>query len=1024
MKIRKKRRVQTMSEIKWSPAQESAITSVDSNVLLSAGAGSGKTAVLTERIYQLVKNGADLSRFLVLTFTNAASAEMKKRIRERLLGDEKLSGYTSIIENSHIETFDSFALFLVKRYAFRLGVSPNIGILDGTLLDIQRNNICNNLITYLYINKDSDFLDLISRYCSKNDNQIRDYILELSKTAGNQLNKDEYLSNFIKHYFDEERLNKIIDEKLKSMANAIETAIKEAEGLENPEDATNIINYLEDLLTCANDYDSLVAKIDLNSFPGKTKTPTSDKDYRDYIKSKLGKVLVGEQEFGSRQEIIDQYMSSKKDVETMLKIVQQIEKELDAFKKEKSLYPFADVAALALKALDMPDIREDMSNYFQYILVDEYQDTSLLQELVINKLERNNVCMVGDIKQSIYRFRNADCTLFQEKFDLYKDGKGGKLINLNTSYRSRKEIVDIVNEMFEKLMTPKSNPIDYSQGHNFEYGFKKYEELMDPNEDYKLKVYRYPIEKGKSSLEVETNIIALDIYNKIQKKYQVYDSSTKSFRNCTLKDFAIIVDKGSNFDKIKAILSNHNLAVKVVYDEPVRDSELVLVLKNLLVLFSKVSNEEYDDKFKHAFVSISRSFVIEDKDQTIFDYVKNGNYYDSPLLKKIYSVVNRCKYMSLETILCELVDGFKIYDQLNKLTKFSNNVNKIELFVNLAKEMDSLGMPLEGLISYFEDLNNFDLEISYVDKDVSENSITLITIHRSKGLEYPIVYLPGLTSSFTHSAQTAFLINDKYGPLLPGVGNNAKSSLFNHLLKLDEAKADFEERLRLFYVAVTRARERLIMVYGMKENGEPNIIEATSCNSFAKLIHYLGLEMKYGIDAPSIDKNIVRIEGQLPEKHITVSSIDVKPVEKIKKRASKEQTSEVNEELLEFGSEIHYLLEIADYETKDLSFVKDSKMQRYVRNVLYSEIFKNVKNNQILHEFSFFDEKNNVNGIIDCMVNKDDEIDIIDFKLKNLDDNKYVLQLHTYRDYIEQITEKKIKLYLISAITGEVKEIE
>ncbi len=1018
-----KRRMKLMSDFIWSKEQELAITSTSSNVLLSAGAGSGKTAVLTERIYRLVKNGADLSRFLILTFTNAASAEMKMRIRDRIMGDDSLGDVSSKIETAHIETFDSFALFLVKKYAFRLGVSPNIGIIDKTLLDIVRNNIRDKLITYLYHSKDEGFLRLISKYCIKNDGQIRSYITDLCLKAESHINKKEYLDTFIDYYFNAQRLNGIIDLKHEHMIQAINNSIKYASELEDLDDSNVIIDSLEGLLSNGSTFDSLIASYNEYKFPTKKKNSTSDADFRNSIKALLQKSLIKESDYGTREEIVNQYLSTREDMITLINIVKEIERQLDEFKKEKNSYSFGDIASLALKALDNEDICKEMSDYFDYILVDEYQDTSAIQELVINKLERNNVCMVGDIKQSIYRFRNADCTLFQEKYIKYKDNIGGKLINLNTSYRSRKEIVDVVNEMFERLMDPSFNPINYKDGHQFGYGFTAYDSLIDDKEDYKLKVVNYHLEENENAVEKETLKIALDIIYKISNGYKVYDKDVKGMRPCCFKDFAIIIDRGKNFDEIKTQLSNYGIPTKVIYNEPVKESEIILVLKSLLILFNCCLNKQYDDKFKHAFVSISRSFIMQTSDQEIYNYVKDGLYSNSPLMQKMNSLVDKCRYLPVSKTLQTLVDEFDIYQQINKLKHFSNNANKIELFVRLAENMDELGMSLEELISYLEDLNKFDLEIDYSDKDVGDNSVTLITIHRSKGLEYPIVYMPLLTSKFNSSSATSFLIDDIYGPVLPITGNNSKSSFFNHLIKVKEAKENFEERLRLFYVAITRARERLILFYQEKDKEDGEIYYAPSMNCFRSFVHYLHLEQKYGTTT-NYGQQSFKITYTYSDKTIETKTITVEPTEITKKRASKDRTEEINEDLLEFGTEIHYLLEIADYESKDTSFISDSRMRRYVNNVLKAIIFENVKNIQVLHEFSFFDDKNSLSGVIDCLVIKEDEIDIVDFKLKHLDDDKYVLQLHAYRDYIEQITSLPIKMYLVAAITGEVKEIE
>ena len=1013
-----------MSDFKWSDEQKLAINTVDNNVLLSAGAGSGKTAVLTERIYQLVKKGADLNRFLILTFTNAASAEMKKRIREAIEKDKSLGDLSSKIESAHIETFDSFALFLVKKYAFRLGVSPNIQILDQTLMSIQRNKIRDNLITYLYQSKNSDFLDLISTYCVKNDNQIRSFINELCQKYELSDDKQHFFDETIKQYFNEDRISSIIDTKYKTMVEAINSAIKKAELLEDLDDAHRIIVSLEDLLERGIDYDSLTSLVDTYSFPPKKPKSISNTDVRNDIKNSLFKVLIKQAEFGTKQEITEQYLSTKKHVETLLNIVKQIEEELDKFKKEKSSYSFGDVASLALKALSYEDIRKEMSEFFQFILVDEYQDTSLIQESVINALGRNNVCMVGDIKQSIYRFRLADCKIFKEKQDLYHYKGGGQVINLNTSYRSRREIVDVVNEMFEYLMTPETNPIDYKDGHQFGFGLTDYDSLIDSKEDYKLKVYKYFLKENERAHDVETRIIADDIIYKINNKYKVFDKDSGKLRDCDFRDFAIIVDRGTKFDYIKSILSDYEIPVRVVYNEPVRDSAIVQVLKNLLIIYDSIQKENYDDKFKHAFVSISRSFIYQTKDEEIYNYIKDETILDSSLINQMKSIVIKTSSYPLYEKMNTIIEKFDIYRKINTLKHFSSNANKIELFVNLAKNMDGLGIGIDGLISYLEDLNNFDLEIDYSDKDVSENSVTLITIHRSKGLEYPIVYMPGLTSKFNTSNNTAFLMDFDYGPILPITGNNAKSSLFNHLIKVKETRENFEERLRLFYVAVTRARERLILLYQEKEKGDPLIMDSTSVSSFRSIVHYLGLEYKYGVDYEFHHEKLAKKADVAGDMTISLQNISVSEVEVARKRASKETGDIVDDGLLEFGSEIHYLLEIADYETKDSSYIKDTRMRKYINNVLTSKLFKNVKNNQVLREFAFFDEVNGVNGVIDCLLMKEDEVTIIDFKLKNLDDDKYVLQLHTYRDYIKQITSLPIKMYLISAITGEVKEIE
>ena len=1018
-----------MSEVKktinYSPQQTKAIDTTDGNVLLSAGAGSGKTEVLSERIYRLVKNGADITRFLVLTFTKAASEEMKKRIRKKILADDALKDQSSKVESSHIETFDAFALFIVKKYAHKIGVSPNISIIDQNLLTIKKIAIKDKILTYLYQENNSDFIGLISKYCTKDDSAIRDFILNICSYVEKQKDKNLFYETYFDKYFDENVLKERVEEQYSYLINALNNAIDQAQVLEDTEDVDSITNYLQSFIDECKDYDSLSLKLETFSFPGVLKKNTSDKQYRDKIKDKLNSIIKLNKSFGTSQEIIEGYISNKHYVKVLLDIVSKIEEEVDLFKKEKNCYSFEDVAYMALRVLDDDKVKDEMKNYFQYILVDEYQDTSGIQESVLEKIGNNNICMVGDVKQSIYRFRNADCTIFQNKYNLYKKpNKDGQVIDLNTSYRSRKEVVDFVNELFKGLMDPHYGPIDYKDGHIFEYGFKKYEEIIDSKEDYVPKIYRYQKEKGAPSINKEIDIIIADIINKINNKYQVYDSDSKKFRDCKFKDFAIIMDKGTHFNHLKAELTRNGIPCRLFYDEEIIDSDIAHVIKNLLILLNSSIKQTYDDKFKHAYVSIARSFLFRDKDKDIYDTVKNDTISESKIMKKITEIKEEVEYSPLAVIMETLMREFDVYHQAMRLTHFVNNTNKIILFENIAKSMDDLGYSIEDMISYIEAIKEFKLKIPYMDLDVSENSVTITTTHRSKGLEYPIVYLPYLTSSFAPKFDSSFIVNDRFGILLPITGNTDKSSVFLHLIKVKEAKEQLEEKMRLFYVAITRTRERLILIAGMGEKGFPIVLDPSNATSYISFLSYLEFVYKYGVD---FDMPIGKINIKKEEYHskdIALKNIDIPSSILEKKKASKEKDETVSESLLEFGNEIHYLLEISNYETKDTSFISNPRMRRYIDNVLRAKNFANLKNNQVLHEFSFFDELNNVSGIIDCLVLKEDHVEIIDFKLKNIDDEKYVLQLNTYRDYIKQLTNKPIELYLISAITGEVKEIE
>jgi ATP-dependent helicase/nuclease subunit A len=412
-------------------------------------------------------------------------------------------------------------------------------------------------------------------------------------------------------------------------------------------------------------------------------------------------------------------------------------------------------------------------------------------------------------------------------------------------------------------------------------------------------------------------------------------------------------------------------------------------------------------------------------DQDIYTIVKTNNFNLTNTYKKVKNVVDNFSDSSTYEILDALFDEFELYDKIITLGNYSSNAHIAEIFLNLVKDMDKLGFSIDEVVSYFDEIDEYNLEIDFTDNQSVDNSVTLMTMHKSKGLEFPFVYLAGLIKEFNHADTKAkVIVNSEYGVILPPTGDFEFNNLSTHLYKEKYIQADYEERLRLLYVAMTRAKERLILVIGIKEN-EKEIYDITKVNSFASLMKATPFYNKCKINIPYGNSQLMFKWAQIPPKNIEFKEICINPGGVISKNKASKQVSEgVDQSLLDFGNRIHQLLEVVNIETKDVSYIKNKNEQKYICNVINSSIFEGVKNDQVRHEFKFFNNVNNLNGVIDALIIKDNEIDIIDFKLKNLDDEAYVKQLYSYRDYISTISTKKIKLYLIAALTGEVKEIE
>lgn len=1001
----------------WSEEQLKAINDCGHNILVSAGAGSGKTAVLTERIYQLVKKGYPITRFLVLTFTNAAAMEMKSRVRGKILEDSNLSHFAPDIENAHIETFDAFCLFLAKKYAAYLNISPSIVVINQTILEIQESKIIDNIFENWYEKNDPIFNEMVVKYSIKNDERLKTLVKDILKLANLQLDKEKFYKEFDSKYLTDEFINKQIEEEFENSHKTLLFLRKKCDELQDLK-TYELFSEIIDYALSAKNYDELKELLSNKERTNFSKKRTPADSLKDYIKEVFKKVSS---DYGDSKFIHDTFNENKKYASLLVEITKEVDDELVKFQNEHNAYSFADIAKMAIKLVRNDEICKEISSLFDFIMVDEYQDTSDIQEEVITRLSNNNLYMVGDVKQSIYRFRNANCNIFNVKFEQYKMGNGGEEIDLNKSFRSREQIVDAVNDIFGQLMIKENNVIDYKNGHNFEFGNKGYSSKEQENIDYSVDIASYSLEENENSFQKEMDIISSDIIRKINSGYKVVDGS--DFRECKFKDFAIIIDRKTKFDDIKKYFSEKNIPINAIQEESLNSSEITYVTKNLIKLFYCVKNNDYEVDFKHAYVSIARSFLVCEKDRDIYRHIKLSALDTLEITRKIKKVVDICGESSLFEILDNLYNEFDIYAKIPMVGDCSSGYHKCDTFLSFAKDMDNLGYGVEDMYAFFEEITNSDFDMSFADSSNPENAVTLINIHKSKGLEYPIIYFPLLDKPFNRTLKnSSFIVDQKFGISFPIVGRNTFDSLFQHKVKENDANEDFEEKLRLFYVALTRAREKIVMIIN-KAKLEKECPEISKAKSFVNILSCTSYG-KYLKEYETTDEKLVVDNNKKEEQEIEFKEVHVDANELVYKKASKQKTVDVDEAVLDFGTKVHYALELLDYKTKDLSYIKDRKIKQYVENVVSSFVFENIDNCKILHEYRFFDEVSGVNGIIDCLIIREDEIDIIDFKLKNITDSHYDEQLNIYADYVKKISKLHIKKYLISAITGEVREIE
>ena len=1024
----------------WTKEQELAIEKDGSNIIVSAGAGSGKTAVLTARVIRKLNSGININNLLILTFTNKAAFEMKDRIRKEISKDEKLAKQLDYIESSYITTFDSFALSMVKRYSYLLNKSRDIKIIDSATVFLEKKRIIDGIFDRLYQEENEKFLKLIDNFTTKKDDDIKKIILNINDRLDLKYDKKYYLENYINDYYS----SKSFDLLLESYNNLLRKKIDEIDALLNT--LSNYVDneYYDELysvfynLLNSNSYSSIKSSIDFKV----PILPRNSLDDAKNIKESIGDILDSIKElvrFDSVDEIKDTFYSTKDYLSIIVDIILELDCEINKFKSNANSYEFIDISKLAIKIVEEnEDIREEIKNSFNEIMIDEYQDTSDLQEKFISLIQNNNVYMVGDIKQSIYRFRNANPYLFKEKYDNYSDNFGGFKIDLTKNFRSRDEVINNINLIFSNTMTDTYGGADYSKSHKMIFGNDSYLSEGKTNQKYDFEIMNYDYEKDNSysKEEIEIFTIAKDIKDKVDNKYQIFDKDLKKLRDALYKDFAILLDKSTYFDLFKKIFQYFNIPVtKYTATNITSEIELILI-KNILKLIINRKNNEYDVSFKYAYTSVARSYLFEYSDQEIFDAV-TANNYSSSLMDIIDSIVVNIDNLSIKEIIYEIIDKFSFYDKTIVVGDVKNRINRLTSIIDIFDNLSSLSYSIYDVYDYLEDLIDEDYKIEVKELDIIPDSVKIMTIHGSKGLEFPICYFAILHSKFNISdLNEKILYNEKYGIVTPYYKEGIGKTFVKDLVKDYYLREEISEKIRLFYVALTRAREKFIIVTSLKKK---NISSIENIRSFLDLLSFnediikpyikelsldcINLSKDYNYIKKSNYKDVIDKESEV----IKIDEIQIDNEVIHKEKISKETHSLIDKETKEkmkFGTYMHEVLEYIDFKNPNLENMKidnyyKNKIINFIKQINISDVINVYKE----YEFTYQKDDNDYHGIIDLILEYNDSIKIIDYKLKNVDDENYIKQLSSYRDYISLKTRKKIDIYLFSIIDGTLNKL-
>ncbi len=1029
----------------WTKEQEEAINTEGSNVIVSAGAGSGKTAVLTARVQRKLLSGVHINELLVLTFTNAAAAEMKERIRKTINKTEGLERERELIDSSFITTFDSFALSIVKKYHTYLNISNKIKITDQVIIDIKKKEILDEIFNEYYLSPKKNFLNLINDFCLKDDKKLKDSILNVYKKIELKYDKDKYIDEYINNEFTDYKVSEYIKEYTSILMYKKKTIKDLLVQLNDYFDGVFISKVEDSLyeLLRAKCYDDF-KKLDIKTVVVPKNSPEEGKK----IKSTIFDIVKQIREYctyESEEEIKEELISTRNNIEVIIEIIRELNKRLNNYKLENELFSFNDIASLAIKVVEKnDDIREELTNSFNEILVDEYQDTSDTQERFISLISNNNVYMVGDIKQSIYRFRNANPYIFKKKYDLYRDTNQGIKIDLLKNFRSRENVLQNINLLFDLFMDDDIGGADYKVSHRMIFGNNTYSNEGKTNQNYDMDIITYnDKEINVSKDEEEAFIIGYDIKNKIENKYQIFDKDNLILRDVEYNDFVILLDKSKNFELYKKVFEYLQIPMSILKDESLNNDQDIHIIRNLLKLIICIKENRYDTDFKYNFTSISRSFLYKISDEEIYNYFINDNFKDSELYNICLELSKSIDYLTPREFFRLVLDTFNYEEKLLSIGNIKAYRVRVEYIYNLINSYSEEGMTIYDFINYLEDIFKNDYDISFNINTSSSNSCKIMTIHKSKGLEFPICYFAGFSSKFNISElNDKMLFDNKYGIILPKVDNYYKDTILKTLLKINTKKEEISERIRVLYVALTRAKEKMIIV--MPEQEEESEVfdlvpsyERENYNSYLSimksiytvLLPYIIKSDVKGTKDYLLSKEKISNDLELDEDILKVNEINIESTKVEEKHYSKESlhlVTKEEKELLEYGTKVHELLEEIDFNNYNENIIEDIFIRNKITKFINNELIQNNINNKMYKEYEFiYEEDNNIShGIIDLLIECPNKMIIIDYKLKNIEDSNYIKQLNGYRKYIEEKTNKEVDCYLYSIINEVFQEIK
>lgn len=887
-----------MSDVKWTNEQMQAIEEKGQNILVAAAAGSGKTAVLVERIIQkILIDKMDIDKILVVTFTNAAAAEMRERILEAIYDkleekpeDEHLQKQVVLLGKANISTIHSFCLDVIKNNFYEINIAPNFRIGDTAEIELIKQEAIEDVFEKLYEQEDKGLIKLLDTYEGyRDDNNLKELILRIY----NYIQSSPFPQKWLNDKVEEFNLNgeceiaktvwgEIILEEFKEN---VEDGIKKLKNIARKLDLypeadkfartikADIIEY-ENIIANLDSWDNLVEKafsLHTTKWPTDKKVTIEIKDeakeLRDAVKKKFTKDRDAYLIYSSEQIISDiRYMYE------ILKYIENIIIEFsnlfEAKKREKNIIDFNNIEHFALEILVKQNEKgefvqtETAKKYmekFEEIAIDEYQDSNMVQEQLLSAISNGkNMFMVGDVKQSIYKFRQARPDLFLGKYERYKlkqelAENDDLKIQLFQNFRSRSNILNITNCVFENIMSKQLGDIDYNEN---EY-LKQDKDYVEPEEKdikYAGKAELHIIDMTndeeeendedlhKEKAEIEAVFVANKIQELIDSNYHIYDKKKKTYRKLQYRDIVILLrattsiapiyekelvernmpvfsDTGAEY--LGSIEIQTIMSLLKIIDNPLQDIPLVAVMRSVIGSFT--DNELIQIRLhnqKGYFYEAVKEAEAQEKGE-----IKNKL---TKFLTNISNWREKAEYLKIDELIWTIYLETGYYNYVSLMPDGNVRVANLRMLFERAKNFESA--TFKGLFNFINFIDK--LKLSSGDMGAAkligenENVVRIMSIHKSKGLEFPVVFLADMAKQFNlRDLNDSIILHQEIGIGPKYIDSERKisySTIARDAIKIKAKIEAMSEEMRVLYVALTRAREKLIIT-GVEKNYEKSI---------------------------------------------------------------------------------------------------------------------------------------------------------------------------------------------------------